>query len=185
MNRTAALAAITVGLLAATAGRALSVQSIEASVDDDVYRISLVARVDAPVADVAAVLTDYAAYRSLDPRIRSSMVVSSNGQDIELVRTTVRACAGLFCRNVERVERVERFEGELVATVVPERSNLKWGVTRTTWEAADDATRVTYQAEFEPDFWVPSIIARRYAVRALKSSTLELFDNVEKRARER
>ena len=149
------------------------------------YRISLVARVDAPVEEVAAVLTDYTAYRSLDPRIRSSTVVSSTGQDIELVRTVVRACAGLFCRNVERVERVERFEGELVATVVPERSDLKWGLTRTTWEAADDATRVTYHAEFEPDFWVPSIIARRYAVRALKSSTLELFDNVEKLARER
>jgi len=44
---------------------------------------------------------------------------------------------------------------------------------------------VTYQAEFVPDFWVPSVIGRRYAVRALKNSTLQLFDNVEKRARER
>jgi hypothetical protein len=36
-----------------------------------------------------------------------------------------------------------------------------------------------------PDFWVPSVIGRRYAVRALKNSTLALFENVEREARER
>ena len=44
---------------------------------------------------------------------------------------------------------------------------------------------MTYQAEFVPKFWVPSAIGRRYAERVLKASTLELFSNVEKRARER
>jgi hypothetical protein len=151
-----------------------------------VYRIVLVARVDAPVEGVAAVLTDYAAYRKLDPQILASTVLPSDDQGGELVRTVVRACAGLFCRKVERVERVERRDGELIATVVPERGELKSGLTRTTWQADDDdTTSVTYQAEFVPDFWVPSLIGRRYAVRALKTSTLELFGNVEKRARER
>jgi Polyketide cyclase / dehydrase and lipid transport len=185
MNRVATLAAIVIGFLPAAAVHALSVQSLDASLDDGVYRISLVAQVDAPVEDVAAVLTDYAEYRRLDPRIRASAVLPADAEDGELVRTVVRACAGFFCRNVERVERVERAEGELLATVIPERSELKRGVTRTTWRAADEATRVTYEAEFVPDFWVPSVIGRRFAVRALKSSTLELFDNVERRARER
>jgi hypothetical protein len=184
MSCRAALVFLTTALLPG-ASQALSVQSLEANLRDGVYRIVLVARVDAPVEDVAAVLTDYAAYRELDPRIRASTVLPTDDQGIELVRTVVRACAGLFCRNVERVERVERREGELLATVVPERSELKSGVTRTTWQADDDATSVTYQAEFVPDFWVPVAIGRRYAVRALKASTLQLFDNVEKRARER
>jgi len=184
MSCRAALAFLTMALLPG-ATQALSVQSLEANLRDGVYRIALVARVDAPVEDVAAVLTDYAAYRKLDPRIRASTVLPSDDQGVELVRTVVRACAGFFCRNVERVERVERREGELLATVVPERSELRSGLTRTTWQADDDATSVTYQAEFVPDFWVPAAIGRRYAVRALKASTLQLFDNVEKRARER
>jgi hypothetical protein len=174
-----------VNRLLEAAARALSVQSIDASLSEGIYRVSLVVRIDAPVEDVAAVLTDYAAYRRLDPRIRDSAVLPSEGGGVELVRTVVRACAGFFCRNVERVERVERHEGELVATVVPERSELRHGLTRTTWQAVDEATDVTYQSEFIPDFWVPSVIGRRFAVRALKASTLELFDNVEKRARER
>jgi hypothetical protein len=184
MSDYAILAGLAIALLPAAA-QALSVESLEASLNGGVYRVALVARVDAPVEDVAAVLTDYAAYRLLDPRIRASTVLPSDDQGSELVRTVVRACAGLFCRNVERVERVERREGELLATVIPERSELRSGLTRTTWQAADEATSVTYQAEFVPDFWVPSVIGRRYAVRALKNSTLQLFDNVEKRARER
>jgi hypothetical protein len=184
MSHPAALAFLTIAFLPA-ATQALSVQSLEANLRDGVYRIVLVARVDAPVEGVAAVLTDYAAYRKLDPQILASTVLPPDDQGGELVRTVVRACAGLFCRKVERVERVERREGELIATVVPVRGELKSGLTRTTWQAADDATSVTYEAEFVPDFWVPSLIGRRYAVRALKASTLELFGNVEKRARER
>ena len=185
MNRPAALFFLTIAFFP-VATQALSVQSLEANLRDGVYRIVLVARVDAPVEGVAAVLTDYAAYRKLDPQILASTVLPSDEQGGELVRTVVRACAGLFCRKVERVERVERREGELIATVVPERGELKSGLTRTTWQADDDdTTSVTYQAEFVPDFWVPSLIGRRYAVRALKTSTLELFGNVEKRARER
>jgi hypothetical protein len=172
-------------LLPAAVAQALSVEAIDASLRDGVYRVSLEARVDAPVDDVAAVLTDYAAYRSLDPRIRSSAVLPPTTQGTMLVRTVVYACAGLFCKNVERVERVEQSDGELIATVIPDRSELKSGVTRTTWRAADEATRVTYEAEFVPDFWVPTIIGRRYVVKALKASTLALFSNVEERARER
>jgi hypothetical protein len=179
---TAALVAI--ALLPASAG-ALSVQSVEASLRAGVYRIELVARVDAPVEDVAAVLTDYAGYRGLDPRVRASTVLPSDDQSGELVLTVVRACAGFFCRNVERVERVERGDGELCATVIPERSQLKSGLQHTTWRADADGTNITYRAEFVPGFWVPQVIGRHYAERVLKTSTLELFGNVEKRARER
>ena len=185
MRVAAAVVAISFGLLQAGAARALAVQSIDASLSEGVYRISLVVRLDAPVEAVAAVLTDYAAYRMLDPRIRASTVLPPDDAGSELVRTVVRACAGFFCRNVMRVERVQRGDGELLAVVIPEQSDLRSGLTRTTWRAEEQATNVTYEAEFVPDFWVPSVIGRRYAVRALRNSTLELFGNVEKRALER
>jgi len=184
MSLRATLACLALALLPRVAD-ALSVQSLQASLRGGVYRVELVARVDAPVEDVAAVLTDYAGYFGLDPRIRASDVLPSEDEGVELVRTIVRVCAGFFCRNVERVERVERRDGELLATVIPEQSELKSGLTRTTWQADNEATSVTYQVEFVPDFWVPSAIGRRYAERVLKASTLELFGNVEKRARER
>jgi hypothetical protein len=162
---------------------AMSVESLDASLTDGVYRISLQARLDAPVNRVADVLTDYPGYRRLDPDIRLSEVVDSPDGSTPLVRTRVRACAGWFCRNVERVERVDRGDHELVATVLPERSDLRSGVTRTTWQADGETTRITYHAEFVPGFWVPGFIGRHFAVDALKESTLAIFGNVEKRAR--
>ena len=185
MSRRAALSFLTIAFFPA-ATQALSVQSLEANLRDGVYRIVLVARVDAPVEDVAAVLTDYAAYRKLDPQILASTVLPPDDQGGELVRTVVRACAGFFCRKVERVERVERREGELIATVVPERGELKSGLTRTTWQADDDdGDERDVPGRVRSRLLGAIVIGRRYAVRALKTSTLELFGNVEKRARDR
>jgi hypothetical protein len=98
------------------------------------------------------------------------------------LRTRIHACEAFFCRNVTRVERVEAGPGNLVATVIPELSQLRRGLTRTTWQPVDAGTRVRYEAQFEPDFWVPGFIGRQFAGHSLRESTLELFSNVERRA---
>ena len=99
------------------------------------------------------------------------------------MRTRIHACEALFCRNVTRVERVEAGPETLVATVIPESSQLRRGLTTTTWQPLDAGTRVSYEAEFEPDFWVPGFIGRQFAGHSLRESTLELFSNVERQAR--
>jgi hypothetical protein len=177
--------ALLLGMLAGGPVAALSVERLETSLEHGVYRVSLEALVAAPPAAVAAVLQDYAAYPSLDPRIRSSERLANEPAGAILIRTVIHACAGVFCRNVERVERVEQAPDRLVATVVPGRSDVRRGITTTRWQAYGSGTRVSYEAEFEPDFWVPAIIGRRFAVDTLRESTLELFGNVERRARER
>ena len=96
-----------------------------------------------------------------------------------LVRTIVHACAACSARTSSGCS-VSSAATASCSPRDPERSGLKSGVTRTTWRAVDEATSVTYDAEFVPDFWVPSIIGRRYAVKPSIASTLELFGNVEK-----
>jgi hypothetical protein len=172
-------------LLAGPGARALSVEELRTSFDAGVYRVSLQAVVDAPPAAVGAVLADFAAYPALDPRILQSDSLGVGADGAVLLRTRIRACEGFFCRTVTRVERVEAGPGKLVATVVPESSEVRRGLTRTDWRAAEGGTRVRYEAEFEPDFWVPSIIGRRFANHMLRDSTVQLFENVERTARER
>ena len=164
---------------------AITVRSLQSTYSAQTYRVSLVALVDAPPQDVEAVLVDYSNYRSLDPRIRTSEVLSPVSADAAVVRTRIRFCAAFFCRTIERVENVLHRPGELLATVIPERSELRNGVTRMAWQAEGSGTLVTYEAEFVPDFWVPDIIARRYATRALRDSTEELFTNIEREAHAR
>lgn len=170
--------------LQARPAAALEVVGLEAHVVDHTYHVALDARLDAPAARVADVLTDYTGYRSLDPRIRRSEVLGTLPPGEVLIRTSVLACAAFFCRNVDRVERVSHRDGRLVAVVLPDRSDLRRGLTRTDWRAEGGRTRVRYAAEFEPDFWVPAPVARHYASTTLRESVLELFRNVEDRARE-
>jgi hypothetical protein len=170
-------------LLGACPAPALTVEKLVTELRDGVYRVSFVAVLTAPPSSVGAVLQDYSAYPSLDGRIRSSERLASEPGGAILLRTRIHACEGLFCRNVTRVERVEAGPDNLVATVIPALSQLRRGLTRTTWKALDAGTRVSYDAEFEPDFWVPDFIGRLFAGHSLRESTLELFSNVERQAR--
>lgn len=164
---------------------ALDVAALEASVTDHRFRVRLEAVVAAPVDRVARVLTDYAGYASLDPRIRTSEILSSTGAGQARIRTSIRACAAFFCRTVRRTEQVTQRGDRLVATVVPDGSDVRYGVTVTQWRGDPGGTRIWYQSEFEPGFWVPEIVARRYAAASLRDSARRLFENVEAKARVR
>jgi hypothetical protein len=170
--------------LAAGPAQSIEVGMIESDFKDGTYRVVLQAMLDAPADAVAAVLTDYAGYRELDPRIRSSEVLRRTRDGEVIIRTRVRVCAGFFCRNVERVERVTPGARSLVAEVVPGQSDFRRGLTQTRWRAARGGTSISYTAEFEPGFWVPAVVGRHYAVSELRESTLKLFANVEDRARQ-
>lgn len=165
--------------------RALSMVTLDATVAGGVYRVTLDAVLDAPIDRVESVLVDFAGYAALDPRIRSSRVVGIAPDGAPLLKTQIRACAAFFCRDIQRVERVTVGDGVLVATALPGQSDVRSSVARTEWWAEGGGTRVRYEAEFTPDFWVPVIVSRLYAGRMLRESVLDLFENVEAQARGR
>jgi hypothetical protein len=172
-------------LLASCAAHALTVEQLESRFDAGRYFITLEAVLDAAPSAVGVVLKDYEAYPALDSSIRSSDRIGVEPDGSVLLRTRIQACEGIFCRRVTRVERIAEGPDSLLATVIPGRGELLSGVTRTRWQAQGSGTRVNYQAEFEPDFWVPALIGRRFAGHMLRESTLELFRNIEERARGR
>jgi hypothetical protein len=180
------LRAVCAGLLLATAApaaRAIEIERLSAEVVAGVYRVEFEARLGARPDAVARVLTDYAAYATLDPQIRRSEVEAVAPGGATRIRTRILACAGLFCRYVDRVESVRAEPGVLVAVVLPALSDLSHGRARTEWHAEEGGTRLSYSAEFAPRFWVPALIERRYAPRMLEESVRTVFTNVERRAR--
>jgi hypothetical protein len=162
---------------------ALDVGFLDVTVVEHRYHVQFEAVVQAPAAAVSRVLTDYASYAALDPAIRSSEVLGRTATGQVLLRTRIRACAAVFCRSVVRTEQVTEEGGRLVAEVLPAASDLRRGVTRTQWREEGGRTRVWYQSDFEPAFWVPEAIARRFAAGSLRESVLRLWRNVEERAR--
>jgi hypothetical protein len=173
----------------ATSSRAFAfeLQFAEAKFIDEEYRFEMTAVLDAPVKYVESVLRDYESYKTLDARILEARVIErSEDQHTATLATTLRACFGPICRNVKRIERVEESPLGLLAVTDASRSDMKFGETRMQLTDADDGrTRITYRTRLKPDFWIPALIARRIMLTTLEDATIELFQNVEKRAQQR
>lgn len=162
---------------------ALDVETAQARFHADEFIVEFVALLDAPVASVEQVLHDYDSYPVLDARILEARKLE-DADDAVILMTKLRACAGIFCRTVRRVEEVTEGPHELLARVDPARSDLLRGETSTRFEAVGDRTRVLYQTRFVPGFWVPAFLGRQLMLSTLREATIDLFANVESRARQ-
>jgi hypothetical protein len=161
---------------------AFELKHAEALFIDEEYRFEMTAMLDAPVEVVERVLRDYESYQTLDSRILEARVLERSGEHVTTLATVLRACFGPICRNVKRVEYVEESPLALFAVTDASRSDMKFGETRMELVQADGRTQVTYRTRLKPDFWIPALIARRMMLATLEDATIELFQNVEKRA---
>lgn len=162
--------------------RAWQLERVETRYDNGEYRLTLTALLDAPTARVEQVLRDYARYPDLDARIREARVLGAPaGNEVQLF-TRIHVCVAFICRDVDRVERVEERPGELLATVLPERSDAERGATHTVLLASGEQTRVRYSTFIVPKFWVPALFGRALLLRTLRDGTISLFQHVESRA---
>jgi hypothetical protein len=170
-------------LWAATAG-AFEIEKSETRYADRRYQCELSVKLDAPPDKVEAVLRDYESYPSLDTRILQARVLERPEPNVVVLETTVRVCFGWFCRNVNRVERVQESEHALAATADPSRSDVKFGETSTQLSPdADGGTLIHYRTSITPAFWIPSVVGRRWMLRTLEDASGDLFMNVEMRAK--
>jgi hypothetical protein len=173
---------LAIGLLLGRPSFALEVEQIQVRFHDGEYQLTMTALLAAPLPKVEAVLRDYQQYPQLDTRIVSAQVLKrSSATQLELM-TRINVCFSFLCRKVERVEQVEEQPGELLATVIPERSDAARGSTHTQLIARDGQTRVVYATSIVPKFWVPALLGRSMMLRSLRDATVTLFEHIEQRA---
>ena len=172
-------------LLSAPLADAFNIEHSEARYVDKHFRYELVVTLDAPIERVHEVLLNYADYPSLNHRILSSKVLERPAPDTVTLETTVEVCFGWFCRDVTRVENVQETKYTLLAVADPARSDVKFSETRSELSPGlHGATRVKYETNVVPGFWVPPIGGRRSLLRTLESETRDLFMSVEKKAQQ-
>ena len=139
--------------------QAASILQASASVDDGVYSVSVDTRIGAPVATVMHTLTDYTHLTRINPDILESRILQVFNPARHRVRTLIRACILIFCRDVEQVQDVERLDDmHVVADIVPELSDFKSGTAEWKLHRLQEKTVLQFTARVEPDFWVPPII---------------------------
>lgn len=176
-------ASVLVMLTVATNAAAFEVLHAEAHYQDKEYRVELDLILNAPAQQVESVLRDYDSYPMLDAGILESRVAERVDAETVLLYTKLRACAGVFCRTVKRVERVQERPFELLAMVIPEQSDVVSGSTHTVLQTMESKTRVRYRTSVAPKFWVPTFIGRPLMLRTLREASIDLFRNVEARAK--
>ncbi len=149
------------------------------------YLIHVVALLDAPADRVRQRLTDYNRLDRLSDSIRESLLLDAD-PPWYTVRVRSHGCIGIFCRDLEQVQRVqERDDGFIVVEDVPGQSDFR--AARAVWRVVGMArhrSRVTYSAEFLPDFWIPPLLGPPLFRERLARETRQLLENLERLARE-
>jgi hypothetical protein len=161
---------------------ALEVERVDSGYRDKQYQLTLDIVLDAPSDRVQAILRDYRSYPRLDARILEAEIVSRTNPHELLLYTKLRACFGVFCKNVKRVERVLEADNDLRAAVLPEQSEVLRGDTHTRLTPLDGRTRIVYVTSIAPGFWIPAFVGRPLMLRTLRDASIELFRNVERQA---
>jgi hypothetical protein len=127
--------------------------------DGVVYRLSITARVDAPLAVVYQSITDFTNLSAINPSIEESQVLASEDARRQRVRSVIRVCILVFCKRVEQVQDVNLIDSRtLEATMVPGAGDFRGGLARWEFTPDGDGTVLYFTEVFEPDFWVPPII---------------------------
>lgn len=148
------------------------------------YHIVSDTYIDAPPRAVYDVLLDYGHYDRISSVFKESRYLQRNPDGSGLVYTKARGCIAFFCQTVERVEELQVVPGaEIVATVIPARSDTRYSRARWRFEPEGSGTRLLYELEMEPDFWVPPLIGPPLVRRALKQGGGRAADRVETLAR--
>ena len=95
----------------------------------------------------------------------------------------MEGCVLFWCRTFIRIGYLELDPVDKVRAVVDaERSDFKFSYEHWQLSTEDDRTRLVYEFEMIPDFWVPPVLGPYYIKRALRRGGARAAQHIEARA---
>lgn len=167
--------------------QAASIDSLDVAHDGPRYRMQLTATLDAPMAKSFAVFEDFTNLPKINDAIESATLLPPPAAGLRRLKTRVRVCVWFFCARLNQVQDIRTTPGDALAQmdadVIPALSNLRHG--RAQWQMRRCAaqTCLRFEAEVEPDFWVPPVIGPWAIARAMRREAITTADGIERLAR--
>jgi hypothetical protein len=130
----------------------------------------------APPERVLAVLQDYEHLGRLHKSVLDSRILEQHAGGAR-VRVRLEGCVLFFCTESEEVLDYEASPdgSRLTATIEPSEKGFRSGHMRWDLEAAPRRrSRLRYQAELEPAFWVPPVLGTWMLKRFLRQLALDM-----------
>ncbi|MDH4049098.1 MAG: hypothetical protein OEW68_07595 [Gammaproteobacteria bacterium] len=168
------------GLLTTVDARAFEIRSLETKRVDKRFTISLTARLERPVDVVYGRLTSYDQLSQLSASIEESRQLKADEAGEVIVYTRVRPCVLFVCKTVRIFETISYpAQYQIVATVIPARSELAYGSAHWTLMAEGDGTLLNYESEIEPGFDMFPLIGPAAASYSMKKQAKEFLKGLE------
>jgi ribosome-associated toxin RatA of RatAB toxin-antitoxin module len=157
---------------------------VQVELDDKRYRLNSEVYFDVSQQALYDVLADFDQFE----KFTSAIVESRNTGPDERGRpgfyARMEGCVMLFCKSFIRNGYLLLSPNvQIVAIVNPDESDFKF--SRERWQLISDkeGTRLVYDFEMEPDFWVPPVIGPYLIQRALRGGAIRAVNRIEALAR--
>ena len=162
--------------------RAGGVLDSSVSYDAGVYTLSIEARIDAPAAMVYRLITDYDHLQDINPAVRESRILRTDGPEKCRIHVVTRVCVLFYCRDITQSQDMVQSPGyRIEATILPEYSDFRSGRAQWRLTPEGDATVMHFRAELEPDFFMPPLIGPWLIRREMASQIKEIVMIIEAR----
>jgi hypothetical protein len=167
-------------LLCSPASLADEVEEISATNADGVYRLRVVAVLDAPADYVYNVITDYMHAYRINPTVTEVEILPSDRDEVVRVRNLSEHWVGPFCFVVEWVGDITAPKhGHLKIKTIPELSSFESGSAIWELRPQGERTWVLHESSFKPDFLIPPLNGDHIMEEQMKEGTLDTFNRIE------
>jgi hypothetical protein len=178
-SRTIVLLLVLVGVSRAMA---LDINDLRITKQGRAYQVQMTCGVAASVNQVMAVLTNYGFPDRLDPEVTKREVISRQG-GITRVRTEIRGCVFIFCKDIVLTQDVTVVVDTIQADIVPDESDFRSGYFRWSVSSSDNGgSYIGFEAVMEPDFFIPPLIGGFFVRKMLRQKILATVENLESEA---
>jgi hypothetical protein len=159
---------------------AAELTDIEVAHEDGRYSLKSTTIFDASQSQLYGVLTDYDQFK----KFATAFVETENRGPDEQGRpqfyTRMEGCVLLFCKSYLRVGYLElKPEYDIVAIVDPEQSNFKYSRERWQLIPEGEQTKLIYEFEMEPAFWVPPLVGPYVIKKSMRSGGEKAVNRIE------
>lgn len=158
------------------------VEYINASHREGTYFLELDATVSANQELVYRIATDDENLEKINDLLIESTLLSQPGDPFKRRRMISQTCVLFFCFKASAVVEVNEINNTVIITTVdPSESDFDYGKTR--WEITSidgKTTRVHFQSELKPSFWIPPLIGPWVIKNKMQSEASYTIEQLEK-----
>jgi len=150
---------------------------------DGRYIVEIDMLVDAPVDSVYRIITDYNNLTRIHENIKESELIFSLDDRNHRVRIVSEACITFFCISMTQVQDVEEKPGHIISSsVIADKSDFTYAHAFWRISAKDNYTRVQFNTDLQPKFWVPPLIGPFLIKKKIYNASIETILNLEELA---